>query len=79
MFGVVLELTLRTYPLSIFGTPSGTHWVGNFLYPVDRAEEVCSALESLMTTTKYNTAGMIMAMAPPPAFQPMLAVIPHFM
>lgn len=77
--GVVVELTIKTYPLSIFGSPSGIHWVGSFLFPLDRAEEVCKAMESLMVTTKYNTSGLIMVMSPPPAFQPMLAVAPHFM
>jgi hypothetical protein len=77
-FGVVLELTMKTFPLSLLGSPDGSHWVGNFVFSLDRAEEVCKALEGLMVTTKYNTAGIVMVMAPPPAFQPMLAVVPHF-
>ncbi|KAK3171958.1 hypothetical protein OEA41_004042 [Lepraria neglecta] len=38
-FGVT-EITLRTYSLSIFGTEEGRHWIGNFLYPLERAAEV---------------------------------------
>ncbi|KAF4620236.1 hypothetical protein G7Y89_g14584 [Cudoniella acicularis] len=77
-FGVVLELTLKTFPLSILGPSDGCHWVGNFVYSLDHAENVCNVLESLMVTSEHNTAGLIMVMAPPPAFQPMLAVIPHY-
>jgi hypothetical protein len=77
-FGVVLELTLKTYPLSLVGIPSGAHWIGRFAYSLDKAEEVGNALERLMVTTKHNTSGVVMVMAPPPAFQPMLAVAAHF-
>lgn len=77
-FGVVLELTLKTYPISILGTISGEHWIGNFIFPLDRAEEVCNALKPLMTAKDYSTSGILMVLAPPPAFQPMLAVVPHF-
>ncbi|PQE18750.1 FAD binding domain containing protein [Rutstroemia sp. NJR-2017a WRK4] len=77
-FGVVVELRLKTYPLSIFGSPQGTHWVGNLVYPLDFAEEVCKVLERVMVTKEHNTAGIVMVMAPPPAFQPMIAVSPHF-
>ena len=34
-FGVVVEITLKTYPLTIFGTHDGRHWIGNFLYPLE--------------------------------------------
>jgi hypothetical protein len=78
-FGVVVELRLKTYPLSVFGTPQGTRWVGNLAYPLDRAEEVCKALEKVMVTREHNTAGIVIMMAPPPAFQPMLAVSLYFM
>ncbi|CAD6443017.1 729677ee-d42d-484f-aee0-fee86d017dbb [Sclerotinia trifoliorum] len=49
-----------------------------FRITLDRAEEVCSAMERLMATTNYNTAGIMMEMAAPPEFQPMLAVAPRF-
>ncbi|PQE03236.1 FAD binding domain containing protein [Rutstroemia sp. NJR-2017a BBW] len=77
-FGVVVELRLKTYPLSVFGSRQGTHWVGNLVYPLDFAEEVCKVLERVMVTKEHNTAGIVMVMAPPPAFQPMIAVSPHF-
>ncbi|KAK3173700.1 hypothetical protein OEA41_007032 [Lepraria neglecta] len=77
-FGLVLEITLRTYPLSIYGTPEGRHWVGNFMYPLERAEAVCKEMETLMADTKNLTAGHLMVMAPPPSFQPIIAVSPHY-
>ena len=77
-FGVVVEITLRTYSLSIFGTQEGRHWIGNFLYPVERAAEVFEVVESLATTSKSRTAGLVMMIAPPPHFKPMIVVVPHY-
>lgn len=77
-FGVVLELTLKTYLLSHMGTLSGAHWVGRFGYPLDKAVDIGNALESLMVTTKHNTCGVVMVAAPPPAFQLMLLVAAHY-
>ena len=77
-FGVVTEITLRTYSLSIFGTGEGRHWIGNFLYPLERAAEVFRVIETLVTTSKSRTAGLLMIIAPPPHFRPMIAVVPHY-
>ncbi|KAB8293153.1 hypothetical protein EYC80_007501 [Monilinia laxa] len=57
----------------------GADQVGNFLDPLDRANNVCGAMERLMTSKKYNTSGIMMTMVPPPAFQPMLVFVPQFM
>lgn len=76
-FGVVLEITLRTYPLSIFGTIDGQHWIGRYLYPIKRATEVFEVVKALTTTSKSRTAGLVMIIAPPPHFKPIIAVAPH--
>lgn len=76
--GLVLEIKLKTYPLSIYGSPDGRHWIGNFIYPLEKAAEVCKAMESLMSDTENLTAGHLMVMAPPPAFNPMIMVAPHY-
>ena len=77
-FGVVIELTLRTYPLSIFGTTEGRHWIGDFSYSLERAEEVFKVVETLAINPRSRTAGLVMLIAPPPQFQPMIAVVPHY-
>lgn len=77
-FGVVIEITLGTYPLSIFGTPEGKHWFGTYLYPIERAEVVCKALEPIMLDSKNITIGHLMVMAPPPDLKPLIGVTPHF-
>jgi hypothetical protein len=78
-FGIVLELSLTTFPLSILGSDDGSHWAGTFIYTLDRAEEVCKVLEPIMANKEFDTAGSIVLAAPPPAFQPMLVVAPRFM
>ena len=77
-FGVVVEITLRTYPLSIFGTHEGRHWIGNFLYPLERAEEVLKVVETLVMRSKSRIAGLLMIIAPPPHFKATIAVVPHY-
>ncbi|KAI4160592.1 MAG: hypothetical protein LQ342_005613 [Letrouitia transgressa] len=77
-FGVVVEITLRTYPLSIFGTIDGRHWIGRYVYPIERASKVLEVVKALATTSKSRTAGLVMIIAPPPHFKPMIAVGPHY-
>ncbi|KAF6228248.1 hypothetical protein HO133_007978 [Letharia lupina] len=77
-FGAVIEITLRTYPLTIFGTHDGRHWIGNFMYPLERAAEVFEVIETLVNTPKSRTACLLMIIAPPPYFQPTIAVVPHY-
>ena len=78
-FGAVTEITLRTYPLSVLGTPDGRHWIGNFLYPLERAAEVFGTVEDLIKTSRSCTAGLVMIIAPPPSFKPTIAVVPHYL
>lgn len=78
-FGVVLELTMKTFPLSILGSEDGSHWTGIFIYPLESAQKVCAVLGPMMVDKNYNTAGQIGVMAPPPAFQPVILVGTHFL
>ncbi|KAL8726654.1 MAG: hypothetical protein Q9181_005968, partial [Wetmoreana brouardii] len=77
-FGAVVEITLITHPLSIFGTQEGRHWIGNFLYPIERAKNVLEEVSKLITASQDRTAGLVMILAPPPAFKPTIAVVPHY-
>lgn len=76
--GVVIQITLKTYPLAILGTSEGQHWIGNFIYPVERAAEVLKVVESIIKDSRSRTAGLVMILAPPPHFMPVIAVGPHY-
>ena len=77
-FGAVLEITLKTYPLTIFGTDDGRHWIGNFLYPIERAEDVSKEVERMTKDPKSPSASLLMILAPPPHFTPVIAIAPHY-
>lgn len=73
-FGVVTQLTITTLPLSVLGTDRGVIWAGMFVFPLDRAPEVCKAMGLIMNNDKYATSGLMMIMAPPPNRQPSLMI-----
>ena len=73
-FGLVTQLVVKAYPLSLLGSDDGTIWAGSFVFPLDRAEEVASVMKHLMNDSRYPTAGLMMVMAPPPARKPALIV-----
>lgn len=73
-FGLVTELVIRAYPLSLLGSDDGTIWLGNFVFPLDRAREVANVMKTLMDDDRYATAGLVMIMAPPPARKPSVII-----
>ena len=73
-FGLVTQLVIEAQPLSVLGNNKGVIWAGIFVFPLDRAEEVCSAMKGLMDNDRYGTSGLMMVMAPPPARKPALAI-----
>jgi hypothetical protein len=59
--GLVTSLTVRTYPFQeIFGNKEGTFWSGRFVFPLESAEEVASAMESIVNNQAYCTGGLVM-------------------
>jgi hypothetical protein len=42
-FGLVTELTLRTYPLSILGTDDGTVYTGTFIFDIPKVGELAKS------------------------------------
>ncbi|PHH76379.1 hypothetical protein CDD80_1561 [Ophiocordyceps camponoti-rufipedis] len=76
-FGLITELTVRIWPLSELGK-QGTLWSGRFVYPLDRAREVAQAMELVVNDSKWATAGLVMAICPPPARKPALVVAARF-
>ena len=73
-FGLVTQLVVKTHPLSLLGNDRGVIWMGAFVFPIDRADEVCSAMKLVMDDERYGTSGLLMVAAPPPARKPSLIV-----
>ena len=76
-FGVVTELSIKTYPLSMIGHDDGSRSLGTLIFPTQRAEDVCHAMTKIMTDPEHITAGHFMILSPPPAFQQCLMVVPQ--
>ena len=77
-FGLITELVVRAHPLTALGNQKGVIWVGSFVFPLDRAKEVCSVMKSLMDDSRHATAGLMMIMAPPPNRNPSLVISARF-
>lgn len=73
-FGLVTQLTVKTYPLSDLGNDKGVIWMGSFIYPTQRVCEICSAMKVVMDDKRYGTSGLMMVAAPPPAQKPCLII-----
>ena len=63
-FGVVTELTIRTQPLSVLGC-NGEIWTAKYVFPIERAEEVCAVAERIMLDKTNPTVGHLTVMALP--------------
>ncbi|KAI9653999.1 MAG: hypothetical protein M1821_006860 [Bathelium mastoideum] len=63
-FGIVIEITLRTYDLSVIG-PDGTRQIAVVYFPIDRAVEVCKALAEVVSGPGHPSAGHFMVMKTP--------------
>ena len=77
-FGVITQLIIKAYPLSLLGTKDGTLWAGSFVFPLERAREVGEIMGPLMDDSRYATSGLIMTMAPPPHRKPSLIISARF-
>jgi hypothetical protein len=75
-FGLVTNLVVRTYPVEdVFGNSEGTFWSGRFVFPIERADEVSRAMESIVDNDGYCIGGLMMVAALPPTFKPGIAVM----
>ncbi|KAI4116242.1 MAG: hypothetical protein LQ345_003305 [Seirophora villosa] len=63
-FGIVTELLLRTYSPALMG-PGGIRQLGTLFYPTERASEVCSALNSVVSALDHASSGHFMVMNDP--------------
>ena len=63
-FGVVTELTLRTYSPSLMG-PDGVRQIGMIFFPPERALEICQILKTVISADAHPNAGHFMVMQDP--------------
>lgn len=73
-FGLVTELTIRIWPLSMLGNTQGVIWTGRFVFPLERAREVAEVMKEIMEDGSHATAGLMMTICPPPARKPALVI-----
>ena len=69
-FGLVTQLVIKAYPVSLLGTKGGTLWAGTSVFHLDPAKDVATVMKPLMDDSRYATSGLIITMAPPPARKP---------
>lgn len=75
-FGLVISLTVRTFPLSeVFGNDTGHYWSGRFIFPLDRVNEVSEAMEPIINNPDHCAGGLVMVAAAPPTMKPAIAVM----
>ncbi|EER25638.1 hypothetical protein D8B26_000042 [Coccidioides posadasii str. Silveira] len=77
-FGIVTELTIRTYPLSLIGSEIGTHYFSRFFFPISKVREVGAVMENIIQNRSQPTAGHLMIMAQPPKFEQIIVVNAHY-
>ena len=77
-FGLVIEMKIRTYPLSMI-SPNGTRQLGTYIFTPDKAQAVCEAMSRVVEDKTRVHAGHFMVVNAPPDFkQQVLLVAPQF-
>lgn len=59
-FGVVIELVIRTYPLTVVGNAEGSRQLGTFIFLPQQAADVCRVMKKITTDSEHASAGHIM-------------------
>ena len=73
-FGLVTQLVIKAYPVSLLGSKDGTLWAGAFIFHLDSASDIATVMKPLMDDSRYATSGLLMTMAPPPARKPSIVI-----
>ncbi|KAK8038314.1 FAD binding domain-containing protein [Apiospora phragmitis] len=77
-FGLVTEITIKTYPYSLLGNEAGQRICGTYIFLPHQIDEVCAAVEKVIQNDQYASAGHFMVMqAPPELKQQVLFVAPQ--
>lgn len=74
----MIELVIRTYPLSIIGNPLGSRQLGTFVFPPQKASDVCRVMSKMMMDRENVSAGHLMIMAASPHLPQAVMVAPEF-
>ncbi|KXG46502.1 FAD-binding, type 2 [Penicillium griseofulvum] len=77
-FGVVTELTIRTYPLSTLGSMVGGHCFRQLVYPISQAREVAAIMKDIMVDPSTPTSGHLMIVSRPPEFHQVIVINAHY-
>ncbi|KAK8052542.1 FAD binding domain-containing protein [Apiospora rasikravindrae] len=77
-FGLVTEITIKTYPYSLLGNKGGQRICGTYVFLPHQIDQVCAAVETVIQNDRYASAGHFMVMqAPPELKQQVLFVAPQ--
>lgn len=76
-FGIVTELTIRTYPLSTLGNMMGGHHFSQLVFPMSQAKEVATIMKDIMVDHSTPTAGHFMIVSRPD-FQQVIVINAHY-
>lgn len=76
--GLVTELSIWTYPYSLWGNEQGEHMYGTYVFLPQQLDAVCTALRGIMENSTHISAGhLTIAQAPPDLKQQVLVVTPQ--
>ncbi|KAF3008217.1 hypothetical protein E8E14_009289 [Neopestalotiopsis sp. 37M] len=67
--GLVVELTIRTYPYSLMGNEQGQRMLGTYIFPADKLDAVSAAMVPIMESEECASAGHFSVALAPPDFQ----------
>ncbi len=74
-FGVVLELCLRTYPLSLLGNPEGSRQLGTYIFLPHQASSVLQTLQEVFSNTTHTSWGQLTIAASPSSPQSQILLL----
>ena len=77
-FGVVIEIVIRTYPLSGIGNPDGSRQLGTYVFLPHQSADVCCIMEKIIADQEHVSAGHFMIVCSPYNGQQVLLVAPQF-
>ena len=64
-FGVVLELSVKTFPFSLMGNAEGSRHLGTYIFPAHQAADVCRVMDKIIPDESHVSWGQIMVAAAP--------------
>ena len=65
-YGLVIELTIRTYPFSLLGNQEGSRQLGTYIFLPHQAADVCRVMSEIIKDQSHISAGQIMISNSPP-------------